>query len=105
MWWAFGEEVGSGRGRLPSSHSEKPWLSVRFSRRKLHSDQLDLPKSRMRSAGQELSDRKRSEMVMSLEPAVFPGPGGLEFEEGGLFDGVLFAGVGLEVPPDVKCPV
>ena len=38
-------------------------------------------------------------MVMSLEPAVFPGPGGLEFEEGGLFDGVLFAGVGLEVPP------
>ena len=51
--------------------------------------------------GQELSDRKCSEMVMLLEPAVFPGPGGLEFEEelkGGLFDGVLFAGVGLEVP-------
>ena len=38
---------------------------------------------------------------MSLEVAVLPGPGGLEFEvefEGG-FVGVLLAGVGLEVPP------
>jgi len=70
---AFACMVASGWGKVPFSHLEKPSQSVLTLRRKLHSSQLDLVRSRRRSGGQVVSDMKRSEIVISPE-------GGLVFE-------------------------
>jgi hypothetical protein len=70
---AFACVVALGWGKVPFSHRENPSQSVLTLRRKLHSSQLDLARSRRRSGGQEVSDMKRSEIVISPE-------GGLVFE-------------------------
>ena len=59
---------------MPFSHLVKPRRSDSSWSWKLHSSQLDLARSRRRSAGQDVSDMKRSVIMMS------PADEGLEFE-------------------------
>ena len=63
-----------GWGKMPFSHLEKPRRSVLTLRRKLHSSQFDLARSRWRSGGQEGSDMKRSVIVISPEGGLVPDP-------------------------------
>ena len=94
--------VASGWGKVPFSHLENPRQSVLIMRRKLHSSQLDLARSRRRSGGQEESDMKRSVIVISPVGGMVPDPAeGLVFEPESVFEpedaaplGELFGWVG-----------
>jgi hypothetical protein len=94
--------VASGWGKVPFSHLENPRQSVLIVRRKLHSSQLDLARSRRRSGGQEESDMKCSVIVISLVGGMVPDPAeGLVFEpEDAALLGELFGWVGPPAGPE-----
>jgi hypothetical protein len=79
---------------MPFSHLVKPRQSDLTWSWKLHSSQLDLARSRQRSAGQDVSDMKRSVIMTS------PADEGLEFEPLAM---VVFESVGAPSVGAMDC--